>query len=476
MKKLSLSPPATVHLIGICGTGMGALAGLLATRGFRVTGSDLHAYPPMSTALEDLGINVIEGYSASNLDHNPDLVVVGNVCRRDHPEAAAAVEKGLTFASMPNTLCELFLRGKRPLVAAGTHGKTTITSLTAFLLHATGQDPSFLAGGVSTDLGPGFRLGSGDCFVVEGDEYDSAYFEKVPKFISYAPSSAVITSVEHDHIDIYPSFDNYKAAFSQLAKLVKPPGILAVYAGDPTAVEIARLSMAEVVLYGAEGDPLPSSVDWKAVQVGRGRFKLVVNEKDSGLFETGLSGQHNLRNIIASLILCHRSAGVSLDELAHALPGFKGVRRRQEIVGRPAGMTVYDDFAHHPTAVEETLKALAPLHPPGRLLAAFEPRSATACRRLHQSRYTEAFYAAGQVVIAPPGRALPEEELLDTRLLAKQLNERGVTTAIADSVDDVLGLIIEWIRPGDGVVLMSNGSFGGLAARLIEALQPKSPA
>ncbi|MCP4674949.1 MAG: hypothetical protein GY854_05480 [Deltaproteobacteria bacterium] len=470
MKRLSLTPPATIHLIGICGTGMGALAGLLSTRGFQVTGSDLHAYPPMSTELERLGIDIKEGYRASNLDHDPDLVVVGNVCRRDHPEAEAARERGLVTASMPRTLCDLFLRDMSPLVIAGTHGKTTTASLTAFLLREVGLDPSMLVGGVTADFGSGFRLGSQDWFVVEGDEYDSAYFEKVPKFLSYAPKAAVITSVEYDHIDIYSSFDIYKDAFVSFAKLVPPPGPLAVYGGDPVAVEIARHSPADVVLYGVEGDPLSDRVDWVATPINGDRFQLTIRGEAQGFFEAPLSGRHNLRNILAALVLCHRAAGVALKDLARVLPKFQGVRRRQEVLGKPGGITVYDDFAHHPTAVRETLDALAALHPTGRLLAAFEPRSATACRKLHQEQYADAFGSAGRVVIAPPGRDLPADESLDTRLLASRLIEKGIMATTPGTLEEMIREILEWTRLGDGVVTLSNGSFGGLPRRLLVTL------
>ncbi len=470
MEHISIKPPATIHLIGICGTGMGALAGLLKASGFRVTGSDRHAYPPMSTELRRLGIQVTEGYDESNLDHRPDLVVVGNVCRHDHPEAAAARSMGIKYASMPQTVRDLFLLDKQPFVIAGTHGKTTITSLTAFLLYATGQDPSFLVGGIAGDFGSGYRLGSGNWFVIEGDEYDSSYFEKVPKFLSYEPSAGVITSVEYDHIDIYPSFDKYKMAFASFAKIVRPPGPLAVYAGDETAVALARQTEADVVLYGVEGDPLPKHVNWLARPQKAGHFELSIDDKPAGTFKAPLNGRHNLRNTLAALILCHRAAGVSMSDLGRVLPDFKGVQRRQEVVGRPRGIVVYDDFAHHPTAVHETLKALALLHPAGRLLAAFQPCSATACRRLHQERYVEAFDPAGRVVIAPPNRELPVLEQLDTRLLARQIAKRGKPATAADSIDDVLDNIVDWVRPGDGVALLSNGSFGGLKHRVVEAL------
>jgi UDP-N-acetylmuramate: L-alanyl-gamma-D-glutamyl-meso-diaminopimelate ligase len=470
MSRIYLEPPASVHLIGVCGTGMGALAGLLQARGFIVSGSDAHAYPPMSTDLERRGIRIMEGYRAANLDHRPDLVVVGNVCRPDHPEAVAASERGLARASFPRTVHDLFLVERDPLVVAGTHGKTTTTALLAYLLHATGREPSFLIGGISADFGAGFGLGRGSHFAIEGDEYDSAYFEKRPKFLAYAPSAAVITSVEHDHVDVYPTAASYYAAFAELVELVDP-GPLAVYAGDPVARETASRARCEVVRYAVEGDAPPDEVDWSAAMGRAGEFDLSVEGASAGRFRTPIEGRHNLRNTMAALITAHRAAGVPLAELGRALPEFRGVARRQQVLGRPREIAIYDDFAHHPTAVRETIAALAELHGEGRLLAAFEPRSATACRSLHQAAYVEAFDRAGLAIIAPVGRDLPAAERLDTDRLAAELERRGVPAVAAASHEEVVERIVEWARPGDGVVLMSNGDFGGLRTRLLEALR-----
>jgi UDP-N-acetylmuramate: L-alanyl-gamma-D-glutamyl-meso-diaminopimelate ligase len=469
MERIHLAPPAIVHLIGVCGTGMGALAGLLQAAGYAVRGSDAHPYPPMSTELAALGVDVIEGYSASNLSPRPDLVVVGNVCRREHVEAAAAREAGLLCASMPRAFHDLLLLGKRSLVVAGTHGKTTTASLTAYLLAATGRDPSALIGGVAADFGAGFRLGRGPEFVVEGDEYDSAYFEKVPKFLAYAPHAAAITSVEHDHVDIYPTAEAYAAAFSALVRIVSP-GPLAVFAGDAGALAVSREFAGAVRTYGVEGDPLPGPPSWLAAPSGPGAFALSIDGAPAGRFRTPLAGRHNVRNALAALILSHEVAGVPLDALREALPGFGGVARRQQRIGAPRGIAVYDDFAHHPTAVHETLAALKESHPDGRLLAAFEPRSATACRGLHQRAYAAAFDLAERIVIAPVGRELPPEDRLDTEALARDLRARGKDAHAAQSFDEVVRLIAEWAEPGDGVALLSNGSFGGLHRRILEAL------
>jgi UDP-N-acetylmuramate: L-alanyl-gamma-D-glutamyl-meso-diaminopimelate ligase len=470
MDALHIEPPARIHLIGICGTGMGALAGLLVEQGFDVSGSDSHAYPPMSTDLAARGVRVVEGYRAANLDHRPDLVVVGNVCRPDHPEAAAAKQQGLRCASLPRVIHDLFLVDRFPIVVAGTHGKTTTTALIAFLLHATGRDPSLFVGGVTADFGAGFRLGQGSHFVIEGDEYDSAYFEKRAKFLSYAPGAAVITSVEHDHVDIYPTAESYRAAFVALAELVDP-GPLAVWAGDPVAIEVAGAGTAPVVPYGIAGDDLVVAADWLATPGGGGDFELEILGRSTGRFRSPMIGRHNLRNTLAALIMAQRAAGVPLDELGEALPGFGGIARRQQLLGRPRGIAIYDDFAHHPTAVRETLASLAAQHPPGRLVAAFEPRSATACRRLHQGAYAEAFDAAGLAIIAPVGRSLPREERLDTARLAADLERRGVRAIAPATVEEIVDAIQDWTRPGDGIALLSNGNFGGIRERLLEVLR-----
>ncbi len=472
MGNILIKPPQTVHLIGICGTGMGALAGLLVQAGYRVTGSDSAVYPPMSDVLSELKVEVATGYRRENLAHRPDLVVIGNVCRPGHPEAVAAKEMGLETASMPRVLHDLFLADRHSVVIAGTHGKTTTSALTAFLLDAAQLSPSFLIGGAVTDFGAGFRLAKGPAFVVEGDEYDSAFFEKRAKFLSYAPRSAVITSVEHDHVDIYPSFEGYKAAFEAFAELVAAPGPLAVYAGDPEAMRAARRARVEVVPYATDADRGFDRAAYRArLRPGTSLFELEIEGTSRGLFESPLGGRHNIRNALAALVMAHRGCKAPLEVLRQALPRFQGIKRRQELLGKPRGIAVYDDFAHHPTAVAETIAALAPKHPPGRLLVAFEPRSATACRRQHQQAYTRAFDGAGRVIIAPLGRSLPPDESLDTQMVAHALRDRGVDAFAAQSLDDVLDDIASWARPGDGVALLSNGSFGGLYARVLEALQ-----
>ena len=466
-----IQPPATIHLIGICGTGMGALAGLLKQAGYTVTGSDAGAYPPMSDELKRLGIPLFEGYTPDNLNHRPDLVVVGNVCRKDHVEAAAAESLGIPYASFPQTLRQLFLKDRTPFVVAGTHGKTTTTSLLAFLLAHCGVDPSVLVGGISADFGAGYRLGAGRPFVVEGDEYDSAWFEKTAKFLAYEPRAAIITSVEHDHIDIYPDRKNYFDAFRKFAGLVSP-GPLAIYTGDSGCREILETAQieADVVTYGVTGDPFLFEPTWFASSLKNGRFKLTIEGRESGEWETPLMGTHNLRNTLAALILAHLGAGIPLSALKEALPHFGGVARRQQMVGTPNNIRIYDDFAHHPTAVQVTLEALKSQHPEGRLIAAFEPRSATACRKLHQEAYARSFDAADIAFIAPVGRHLPPDETLDTTRLAADLKRKGIRAESAMTIEHLQSLIEKEASPGDVIVLLSNGSFGGLHQKLATSL------
>jgi UDP-N-acetylmuramate: L-alanyl-gamma-D-glutamyl-meso-diaminopimelate ligase len=469
-ESMALPLGSSVHLIGICGTGMGALATLLADSGYRVTGSDVGVYPPMSTQLEQRGIPVSIGYGAHNLAHRPDLVVVGNICRPDHPEAKAAVEAGLRIASMPAVVRDLLLKDRKTIVVSGTHGKTTTTSLVAFLLNAAGLDPSLLVGGVAADFGAGARLGKGRHFVIEGDEYDSSYFEKRAKFLSYEPDALVLTSVEHDHIDIYPTFDAYQKAFAQLVSLVRT-GPIAVWAGDKIACDLSRDTGVEVVPYAVSSDDCAITPRFVARPMTESSFSLVLDGADAGLFETPLRGVHNLRNTLAALVMAHRYAQVDLRNLAASLINFQGVARRQELLATVRGIFVYDDFAHHPTAVRETLAALRAAHPSARLIAAFEPRSATACRKMHQQAYAEAFRSADLVILAPLGRDLPEDTRLDTAALAAAINHRGVKAHAAKTIDKVVEMIAGEARPGDTVALLSNGAFGNLRSRIPEVLK-----
>ena len=459
--------PSHVHLIGVGGTAMGALAGMLKAVGWRVTGSDGPLYPPMSDQLAAWGIEVMQGFEPAHLDPAPDLVVVGNVCRRDNPEAAAARDACIPFVSLPRALHDYFLAGRKPLVVAGTHGKTTTTSLLGELLEAARVEPSVLAGGVMKRWGSNFKLGAGAWFAIEGDEYDSAYFEKSAKFLQYAPFAAIITSVEYDHADIYPDFDAYLQAFVRLAELIPADGRLVLWSGVSTAPALRAVCKAEVITYGVAGDP---DADWMASPTSGGALRLIVRGQDQGVWRSELLGLHNLRNGLAALAMAHEVAGVDLETLRNAIPSCVGVKRRQELLGAPHGIRVYDDFGHHPTAVRETLLAMRAAYPASRIAAAFEPRSATACRRSHQDAYASSFDAVDLAILAPVGRNLAADERLDTAGLAVAIRKRGIEARAAASLDEVVSALKGWAKAGDVIVLMSNGSFGGVANRLLKEL------
>jgi UDP-N-acetylmuramate: L-alanyl-gamma-D-glutamyl-meso-diaminopimelate ligase len=460
-----------VHLVAIGGTGMAPLAALLAADGHRVTGSDGPLYPPMSTLLAAAGIVPLVGYDARHLDPPPDLVVVGNAVRRDNPEAVECERRGLPRLSMAEALARFFLADRRPLVVAGTHGKTTTTALAAWTLTAAGRDPGFLVGGVPLDLGVSFRRGGGARFVVEGDEYNAAYFDRGAKFLHYRPETAVVTSVEYDHADLYPDAAAFRDAFRRFVALV-PPGGRLVACGDSDEVRaLAATARAPVVLYGARDT---NDVTFAAPPAADGRgTSFVVRERGGGehAVRLGVWGLHNATNALA-VWAAVRGDGVAPEAIADAFARFRGVKRRQELVGEAGGIAVVDDFAHHPTAVAATLASLRQRFPGRRLVAAFEPRSLTAGRAFFLDGYRRAFRGADRVLLAPVfhrDRLAPEDRL-DLERLAADLSATGVAARACASVDEVASEALAEARAGDVVVTMSSGSFAGLAARLAAAL------
>jgi len=461
-----------VHLIGVAGTGMSALASLFVEAGHRVSGSDIAFDPPIGPYLEELGIECLEGWQASNLDANPDLVVVGNVCRRDNPEAREAMKRGLQTVSMPNALAEHVLSHRKPLVVAGTHGKTTTSTLLAYLLRQTGTDAGFFIGGLPLNFERSSRLGSeGAPFVIEGDEYDSAFFEKVPKFWSYRPAAAILTSIEYDHVDIFPDAETYVAAFRKFIELLPTDGWLFAWAGDPLVREVASAASCKVRFYALDGDDCDDVQPmWLGMRAPGGAMDLFGGGSLCGRSTLPLAGRHNARNTVAALAIASEAAGAPLDRLIAALPGFRGTKRRQELVGITNGVHVYDDFAHHPTAVKETLSAFRE-RVRGRLIAVFEPRSATASRQLHQDRYPDAFAQADATILAPVGRSeVPSDEKLDTMRIAEELTERGKTAYACASVDEAVASAVEVATAGDTIVVMSNGRFDDAPDRILLGL------
>jgi UDP-N-acetylmuramate: L-alanyl-gamma-D-glutamyl-meso-diaminopimelate ligase len=461
-----------IHLIGIAGTGMGSLAGLLRAAGHDVRGSDEHLYPPMSTQLAEQGIPLMEGFSASNLDWKPDRVVVGNVCRKDHVEVLAAQQRGIPLNSFPALLAELFLETRRSLVVAGTHGKTTCSSLLAHVLTSAGRDPSFLIGGVPVNFRQSWRLGAGNDFVVEGDEYDTAFFDKKSKFLHYRPKVVILTSVEFDHADIFADEEAVKAAFREFLALIPPDGDLIVCAASPGALEVAKAARCRVTTYARPG----FSADWSFEVSGQkpgGRTILTLTQggRSIGTVETGMPGLYNFENLVGISALANR-VGLDIHDLAKGVHRFLGVRRRQEVRGVAAGVTVVDDFAHHPTAIHETLLGLKDRHGPGKLITAFEPRSATSRRNVFQEGFAEALSIADEVVLAPlfAPEKVPVAERLDVERLAADLRSRDTPARLISGADATAEHIASRAAPGDTVVIMSSGDYGGLHDKVLARL------
>jgi UDP-N-acetylmuramate: L-alanyl-gamma-D-glutamyl-meso-diaminopimelate ligase len=463
-----------VHLIGVCGTGMGSFAGMLRASGHTVTGSDENVYPPMSTQLERWGIEVMSGYRPEHLDAaRPDLVVVGNVVRAANPEAAAMRERGLPHVSFPQALGERFIGPRHGVVVAGTHGKTTTSAMMGALLHHAGRDPSFLVGGVTRDFDSNFRLGAGPHFVVEGDEYDTAYFDKGPKFLHYRPRTAIFTSCELDHADIYRDEAHYESAFERFVDLLPADGYLAACARYESVRRIAARSRSRVETYGVACD----GADWEArglVLAPEGaRFQLVRRGERLADVLLPVGGAHNVENALG-VAAAATALGLSPSEIAAGLASFLGVKRRQEVRGTAGGVTVIDDFAHHPRAVKETLAAVRGRFPRGRILAAFEPRSNTSRRNLHQAVYAarESWGPADRVfVLRPvPAASVPESERLDVDAVVAGLCAAGLPAQAFSDVDAMVPAIAAAATPGDVVVAMSNGAFGGIWGKLLETL------
>jgi UDP-N-acetylmuramate: L-alanyl-gamma-D-glutamyl-meso-diaminopimelate ligase len=461
-----------VHFIGVCGTAMATAAAMVKHKGFEVTGSDENVYPPMSDFLAAEGIETMRGYRAEHLDNGVELVVVGNAISRGNAELESLLDRKIRYCSLPELIREHFLWGARSIVIAGTHGKTTTTALTGWLLTAGDLDPSVLIGGIARNFGENgssYRMGSGRDFVIEGDEYDSAFFDKTAKFLKYLPDIAVINNVEFDHADIYADFDDVLLAFRRLVTLVPGRGLLLVGADSPGSKALVPKAVSRVQTFG-----LSSDADWQAHDLAAASAGTSFQVRRSGApfggFTIPLVGTHNVRNALAAIAIA-AELGIGEQRIAQSLQSFAGVRRRLELVGLAGGVSVYDDFAHHPTAVAETLAGVRASHPGARIWAVFEPRSASSCRRIFQEDFARAFSAADEVLVAPVYRStLPEAERLSPGLLVESLRARGQSASAPASLDDLVAAIVAGHRPGDLVVMMSNGSFGGVHQRLLRAL------
>jgi UDP-N-acetylmuramate: L-alanyl-gamma-D-glutamyl-meso-diaminopimelate ligase len=423
----------------------------------------------MSEMLAAWSIPVLTPYGPANLDAaRPDLVIIGNVLRRVNPEATAVRERGLPHMSFPAALGSFFLRERHSIVVAGTHGKTTTAAMMGHVLASAGRDPSFLVGGVVRNAGANYRLGAGPHFVVEGDEYDTAYFDKGPKFLHYRPRTAILTSVEFDHADIYRDLAHYEAAFERFVRLVPADGLLAVSATYPNACRLALQSPATVVTYGADGDYAARDL---ALGPDGARFEVLERGRLLGRLRLPLGGAHNVENALG-VVAVARSLDLSPEEIAAGLATFTGVRRRQEVRGEARGVVVIDDFAHHPTAVRETIAAVRPRYPGRRLWAVFEPRSNTSRRNIHQAEYAHAFAGATcvRIRVPEPHDQVPADQQLDVDRLATALQAHGIDAVAAGDVDRLVTDVAGQVRPGDVVLVMSNGAFGGFIGKLLAAL------
>jgi UDP-N-acetylmuramate: L-alanyl-gamma-D-glutamyl-meso-diaminopimelate ligase len=464
------------HLIGICGTAMASLAGMLQARGHHVTGSDLNVYPPMSTMLEQLGVNVSPGYKREHLTPAPDCVIVGNAIPRGNAEVEEALKRKLLYRSQAEVVKEEFIRGRHSVAVAGTHGKTTTTSIAAWVMDQGELNPSFLIGGVAQNFGSSFRVTESDYFIIEADEYDTAYFDKGPKFMHYLPELAIVNNIEFDHADIYRDLDAVKLAFRRFMNLVPENGRL-IAGWDSPHVRAVVESFGERLFTRLETFGTDAGAKWQVrnAEFGEGlsRFEVFCENQSWGEFQTPLVGEFNLLNCLA-VIVAADAWGISRDKIQSALASFQNVKRRAEVRGEEQGVLVIDDFAHHPTAVRETLRALRARYRDRRLVAVFEPRSWSSRLAVFQDDYANAFAAADYVVIASvfdSDKVTEKGRALDTRALIDAISKQGKPAfALPDAAEIVTHLVPE-LREGDVVAIMSNGGFGGIHERILTALR-----
>ncbi len=461
-----MTNPRHIHLIGICGTAMASLAGMLKLRGFDVRGSDTAVYPPMSDFLASLGIPVAQPYAAQNLDSRPDLVIIGNAISRGNPELERVLDERIPFQSLPQLLYDEFLRRQEVITVAGTHGKTTTTSMLAWIFEVAGHKPSFLVGGIAENFGSSFKLDTGREFIIEGDEYDTAFFDKGPKFLHYFPDAVVLTSVEFDHADIYKDLDSVKTAFKRLVNLVPRRGRLIAWDGASSVDECVARAFCPVERYG-----FAEESHWRIRSVRyekeKTRWSVARAGKLWAEFEFTLAGEYNVLNATAAAAMAAAS-GIEAPRIADALRSFQSVKRRLEVKAEIGGVTIIDDFAHHPTAIAETLKALRMRYNGRRLWAVLEPRSNTLRRNVFHEALAQSLAMADEVVIADifKAEAIPEPERLDVGEVVLEIRRHGTSARRLPDADAIVAAIVPELRSGDVVALLSNGGFGGIYEKL----------
>ena len=469
-----MTEPKHVHVIGIGGSAMAPLAGMLRERGFRVTGSDSGVYPPASTLLESLGISFFHSFDAANLQPAPDLVIVGNIIARGNPELEEVLDRKIPYRSMPEILEEVFLPGRHSIVVSGTHGKTTTTAMLAWIFETAGKKPNFLVGGVAENFGKSYGLGGGEEFILEGDEYETAFWDRGPKFFHYHPDDLIITSLEYDHADIYPDFETYELAFRRLVNLVPRRGRAIVW-GDtedsgPALRRAAQKSLCQVETYGfREGN------DWIAGDVVTTnemvRFRVAHRGNPFGDFELSATGRHNVLNALAATIVA-QGRGISAAAIGKALQTFRSVKRRMDVKGEFGGVLLVDDFAHHPTAVKATIEAARGRWPGRRLWGILEPRSNSMRRKVFQETLPQALALADRVILGGVFRSqqLGDDNRLDPETVAKSVRALGKDARVLGSSQEIADTLAAESQPGDLLLVMSNGSFDGLCDKLIKKL------
>ncbi|MBC8440130.1 MAG: UDP-N-acetylmuramate:L-alanyl-gamma-D-glutamyl-meso-diaminopimelate ligase [Deltaproteobacteria bacterium] len=457
-----------IHLIAACGTGMGTLACLLKEMGYKVSGSDQNVYPPMSDFLKEKGISLFTGYDPLNLDHDPDLVIIGNAVTRLNVEAQAILQRGIPYLSMPQAVNKFIAKDKKIILVTGTHGKTTTSSIMAHILFKAGMDPCFMIGGILKDFNSSFRMGSGKYMVIEGDEYDTAFFDKGPKFMHYDPEITIMTGIEFDHADIFTDIDHIKTVFSTFVKKIEKESHIIAFDNNDNLKEVLADSAASVETYGLQAQWSFSN----HVQQNLKTFFDVQGPDKTISIETNMVGEHNLFNCLACIAAANK-IGISDKNLIKALKTFSGIKRRQEIRGIKHGITVMDDFAHHPTAVRETIKAVKPFYKEGRVIAVFEPRTNTSMRSFFQDTYPDSFLDADMVCVCEPGikKNIPLNDKFSTRQLVADIAKRGIEAYYFKNSDAFINFLVPKLRRNDLVLIMSNGGFDNIHINLLEKIE-----
>ncbi|MSO19850.1 MAG: UDP-N-acetylmuramate:L-alanyl-gamma-D-glutamyl-meso-diaminopimelate ligase [Acidobacteria bacterium] len=470
-----MRPGAHIHLIGVAGTAMGALAGLLQQAGYRVTGSDAEIYPPISTQLAAMKIPVCESYRSENLEPRPELTIIGNAISRGNAELEAVLDLKLPYASLPEILRELFLSSRETIAIAGTHGKTTVTAILSWIFYSAGLQPGFLIGGVPNNFSCGYDSGPADSryFIIEADEYDTAFFDKGPKFLHYRPDAAILTSIEFDHADIYRDLEAVTVAFQRLINLIPRRGYLAACAESEIIRQACERAYCTVETYGIEQG------DWRASEIATSAtdtsFDVAFSGQRKGRITMQLCGRHNVQNALGAVAMASHY-GIQWSEIARAMDSFAGVRRRMEVVGEAAGVTIVDDFAHHPTAIRETLHAARAKFPSRRIWALLEPRSNTLRRNVFENELADALTVADQVMLAGVFKQdrIPESERMNLDHVSKLIAGRGVAVEMGSTTEQIVARLSALVMPGDVIVVMSNGGFGGIHGKLLQAVADQS--